>query len=106
MEINFMKFHLSHILKSHEKNQPESGPLLLYQKQYRALIGEVLVQQAQGPPGPYTPLFYQAGFSDVTMKLPQVRLTSFDIVHQSYSPALSFRMTSCSSLCVTCISSL
>lgn len=74
MEINSVKFHLSHILKSYKRGQPESGPLLLYQQQYRTLIGEVLMQQAKELPGPYVPLFYQIGFSELTIKFPEVRL--------------------------------
>jgi hypothetical protein len=58
-----MKFYLSRILGSYKEDQLESGPLCLYQYQYRALIGEVLVQQATGLlRGPYIPSFYQMGF--------------------------------------------
>ena len=59
--MNMLKFHLGYILgKKVGDVQPESEPLLLYQQQFRSLVGQVLARQDNlGAPGPYIPLFYQ-----------------------------------------------
>lgn len=67
--MSLFKFYLGHILGSYNKEgsvqQLESGPLLLYQQQFRALIGEILMQSKNmGAPGPYIPLFYQIRLKD------------------------------------------
>ena len=55
------KFHLGYILKKRVGGdvQPESGPFLLYQQQFRTLVGQVLAKHSFVAPGPYIPLFYQ-----------------------------------------------
>ena len=72
------KFYLGRILgcyteQAGTEHGQESGPLLLYQQQFRGLVGEVLAQgENLGPPGPYIPLFYQLGKSASTSKFAEV----------------------------------
>jgi hypothetical protein len=53
--------------------QPSAGPLPRYRHQFRALIGEVLVQSDYlDHPGSYIPLFYRAGITDTANVFPKV----------------------------------
>ena len=75
--MSMFKFFLGRILGSYVEqpgvDQMESGPLLLYQQQFRGLVGQVLMQDMSlGPPAPYIPLFYQIGLSSSTKKFAEV----------------------------------
>lgn len=105
MTMNMLKFHLGCIpgKKVGGDVQPESGPLLLYQQQFRTLVGQVLARRDDnlGAPGPYIPLFYQQeGIGGNLAKVISVTYKCF------IYPLLPSRISACSNPFATSISLL
>ena len=78
LKLSMFKFYLGHILGEWEENgdqQPQYNPLQLFKQQFRLLIGEVLMTNNLGSPGPYMPVFCQAGLPEyLTIKFQEVSL--------------------------------
>lgn len=78
--MSLSKYYLGRVLANHMQKgnsteQPPSGPLSLYNQQFRSLISEVLLQSKNlGSLGPYVPPFYWAGVTNASNIFPKVRL--------------------------------
>ena len=68
--LNTFKLYLSRILGKNAVDSDKYYPLLRYCVELRTLIGEVLMSEDLGPPGPYLPLFCQI---DAKVQLVEVR---------------------------------
>ena len=80
MELSLSKYYLGRILanqieKGESIKQSASNPLSLYNQQFRALIGKVLIHSTNlGSLGPYIPLFYWDGVINAQKIFPKVRI--------------------------------